>query len=130
MNPFILIVEDDPALRILTQKQLALICHCSTQCVASGEEALAKQDDEIALIFMDIGLPGLDGIRVASLIRETELRERKKRVPIIALTGHVDKDACILAGMDDHLQKPALLGDIRRMIVKYIPHLAKECLQS
>jgi CheY-like chemotaxis protein len=54
------------------------------------------------------------------LIREKELKERRKRVPIIALTGHAIKDQCLQAGMDDFLQKPALLEDLKRMIDKWI----------
>lgn len=77
--------------------------------------------DSIGLVFMDIGLPGMDGFRAALQIREMELREGRKRVPIVALTGHADAHQCLAVGMDDFLQKPAMLADIRKMLDKFLP---------
>lgn len=57
---------------------------------------------------MDIGLPGIDGSHATLLIREKELKEQRNRVPIVALTAHSERERCILVGMDDFLQKPAL----------------------
>jgi CheY-like chemotaxis protein len=119
MNDFlILVVEDSPVVRMLTQKQLTLLGYKS-EAVSTAEDALARDSDSFALIFMDIGLPGMDGCQAARLIREKELLEKRKRVPIIALTAHSDREACALAGMDDYLQKPAMLADIERMVNKW-----------
>lgn len=51
---------------------------------------------------------------------EREFKGNLRRVPIVALTGHADKGRCILCGMDDYLQKPALLNDFKRMIDKWV----------
>jgi two-component system sensor histidine kinase EvgS len=120
MNTFlILVVEDSRVVRMLTQKQLKILGYTS-EAVGTGEEALARDSDSIALILMDIGLPGMDGCQAALLIREKELSEKRKRVPIIALTAHSDKQTCALAGMDDYLQKPAMLADIERILNKWL----------
>ncbi len=111
----VLVVEDDPVVRMLMQKQLKILGYTS-EAVGTGEEALARANAEIALVFMDIGLPSIDGTMAARLIREKEQQEHRKRVPIIAMTAHSDKDACFLAGMDDFLQKPARLKDIQRVL--------------
>lgn len=115
----ILIVEDDPTLRMLLQKMFE---HLGYQCVAvsSGEEAVERACGNVAIVFMDIGLPGIDGTQAARLIRERELQKRRKRVPIIALTAHSDKEGCLLAGMDDFLQKPASLADLKYMVERWI----------
>jgi len=115
----ILVVEDDPTLQLVAKmaiKHLGYAC----EVVGSGEEAVERDDADLALIFMDIGLPGIQGVHATLLIREKELRERRKRVPIIGLTGHAIKEECLQAGMDDYLQKPALLEDLKRMIDKWI----------
>jgi CheY-like chemotaxis protein len=65
-------------------------------------------------------LPGIDGGHATSLIRERELKEQRKRIPIVALTAHSDKQRCSMAGMDDFLQKPALLNDIKKMLEKWV----------
>jgi CheY-like chemotaxis protein len=115
----ILVVEDDPTLQLVVKMT---INHLGYDCevVGSGEEAVERDGADLALILMDIGLPGIQGGHATLLIREKELKERRKRVPIIALTGHAIKDQCLQAGMDDFLQKPALLEDLKRMIDKWI----------
>lgn len=117
----ILVVEDNPVVRMLTQKQLSVLGYAS-EAVGTGEEAVERGSRDIALILMDIGLPGIDGARAAQLIRERELKEQRKRVPIVALTAHSDKQGCLLAGMDDFLQKPAKLGDIQRILATWFPN--------
>jgi CheY-like chemotaxis protein len=89
--------------------------------VTTGEDAIERDNQDIDLIFMDVGLPGIDGTHATLLIREKELNERRKRIPIVALTAHSDKQRCVLAGMDDFLQKPALLNDIKQIIDKWLP---------
>lgn len=117
----ILLVEDDPVLRDLTGRQITVLGFESV-LVGTGEEAVAKTSDntDIAMIFMDIGLPGIDGNHATLIIREQELIEHRRRIPIIALTAHSDAQRTALAGMDDFLQKPALLNDIKRMTDKWI----------
>ncbi len=119
-DPIILVVEDDPILRITTQKQIAHLGHTS-ETVETGEEAIERIADNIVLIFMDVGLPGIDGRQAAIRIRERELQQQRPRVPIVALTAYYDQDQCLLAGMDDFLLKPALVDDIRRMLDKWLP---------
>lgn len=116
----ILVVEDDPTLqRVATWA----IGHLGYQCqtVRVGEEAVEQYPDGFSLIFMDIGLPGISGIDAALSIREKERKARLKRTPIIALTGHADRQRCLNSDMDDFLQKPALLADLKRMIDKWLP---------
>jgi CheY-like chemotaxis protein len=87
--------------------------------VGSGEEAVERDAADLALIFMDVGLPGIQGGHATLLIREKELSEKRKRVPIVGLTGHAVREQCLQAGMDDYLQKPAMLEDLKRMIDKW-----------
>ena len=119
-KPVILVVEDDPVVRELITRQLALLGFNSV-AAKSGEEAIERVQTNIEMIFMDIGLPGINGEHATLLIREKELREQRRRTPIVALTAHLDSGRCALAGMDDFLQKPALLNDIKRMVDKWLP---------
>lgn len=117
----VLVVEDDPVLRMMTCRQISQLGY-ACESVSSGEEAVARDGFDIGLIFMDIGLPGIDGITTAMRIREQELDASRKRVPIIGLTAHSERKTCIMAGMDDFLQKPALLADLKQMLDKWLPH--------
>ena len=61
---------------------------------------------------MDIGLPGIDGIMAAKLIREQEKGRREQPVPIIALSAHDDQAIqaeALAAGMNDYVIKPISL---------------------
>jgi CheY-like chemotaxis protein len=58
-----------------------------------------------ALILLDIGLPDLDGCRVASLVRE----RHGESIYIAAITGwgkDSDRDRALAAGINEHLAKP------------------------
>ena len=52
---------------------------------ASGEEALAALlRHEVAVILMDVAMPGLDGFETARIVRA---REKTRRIPIIFVTA-------------------------------------------
>ncbi len=74
----------------------------------SGEEALRHLlENDVALILMDVQMPGLDGLATAKLIKE---RPRNKHVPIIFLTA-IQKDPAYIfrgykEGAVDYLLKP------------------------
>jgi len=54
-------------------------------------------------------MPEMDGYEATRGIRELERAEGRPRTVVIALTGGAsqeDIDACLAAGMDDHLAKP------------------------
>jgi two-component system alkaline phosphatase synthesis response regulator PhoP len=72
--------------------------------VANGEEALAiARSRPLALIVLDLRLPGLGGIDVARAIR------RDSAVPIIMVTARVEEDDRLRgleAGADDYITKP------------------------
>ncbi|MCW8195495.1 PAS domain S-box protein [Proteobacteria bacterium 005FR1] len=73
----------------------------------SGEEGLQKAwQNPPDIIFLDIGLPGMDGYEVARRLRQDE---RSRDVTIVALTGYgqaQDRRCSQEAGFDEHLVKP------------------------
>ena len=73
------------------------------------------KENSYDIIFMDIGLPGISGLEATKEIRKFSL------IPVIALTGHVDKEGvCIDAGMQELLAKPANPTDIEVILDKYV----------
>jgi CheY-like chemotaxis protein len=71
------------------------------------------------LVLMDIHMPDLDGLAAARRIRA--LGGEAARVPIVALTAHAmrdDLDACLRAGMNDHLAKPLEQRELARVIAR------------
>jgi len=67
-------------------------------------------------VFLDIGLPGMDGYEVAERLRE--LPQAKDAV-LIAITGYGQEDdrlRSLRAGIDHHLVKPVAPDALRSLI--------------
>jgi len=67
------------------------------------------------LVFLDLGLPQMNGFEVARALR----RELGQEVRIIAVTGsgqQVDRDAALEAGFDHYLVKPVDLAFVESLL--------------
>lgn len=85
----------------------------------SAIEHISSDDNSIDLIFMDLRMPKLDGIEATKYIRNN-LNWKK---PIIALTGEAFTEKlkeCIMAGMDDFIQKPFYQKQIETKLIKHL----------
>lgn len=74
-------------------------------CVHDGQEALQKiQNKDYDVILMDIEMPEMNGFQLIK-----ELKNRKSKIPVIALTAHAmpeDRIKTKNAGFFDHITKP------------------------
>jgi DNA-binding response OmpR family regulator len=99
----ILIVEDDPRIADLVVKNLEA---AGFECAVSADGGQALADFarlRPALVVLDLGLPGMDGLQVARRIR------RDSDVPILMMTarsGESDKLLGLEIGADDYVTKP------------------------
>ncbi len=94
-------------------------------CATNGQEAVnifcTAQPYTYDFIFMDVMMPVLDGLEATQTIR-TLSREDAKSVPIIAMTANAfaeDRQACLDAGMNDHIGKPVETVEVVRVLLKY-----------
>jgi two-component system sensor histidine kinase BarA len=104
--PTILAVDDNEAnLKLVT----VLLEDMGIRVISadSGPQALLKLEQHtIDMIFMDIQMPGMNGLETTRLIR---LKKTSKELPIIALTAHAiadEKDKILQVGMNDYQTKP------------------------
>lgn len=106
----LLLVEDDLMLGKSLQQALQGQQYI-VDWVQTGIGALsALQAEHFDLAVMDLGLPGLDGLRVIE-----EVRAQKMPLPILVLTARdsvQDKIRGLDAGADDYLLKPFDLNEL------------------
>jgi serine phosphatase RsbU (regulator of sigma subunit)/DNA-binding response OmpR family regulator/anti-sigma regulatory factor (Ser/Thr protein kinase) len=93
----------------------------------SGEQALrALLHEEVAVILLDVRMPGMDGLETAQIIRS---RQRTRHIPIIFLTAQasdVDEIAAAYAtGAVDYVVKP-FEPDVLRAKVSVFVELSRE----
>lgn len=109
-----LIVDDNIDAAESLAEVLRLHGH-TVRTAGGGAEAVAVATRELPdIIFMDLGMPGMDGLTAARLIRE---QPGGTAIRIVALTGwgqESDRERSRAAGIEEHLVKPvspeALLG--------------------
>jgi len=89
-------------------------------CAENGAESVTlieANPEKYDVVFMDIHMPVMDGLEATRRIRAMSAPQCQT-MPIIAMTANIfksDIDACLEAGMNDHLGKPV---DIEEMFEK------------
>jgi two-component system OmpR family response regulator len=116
-NCRILIVEDDTdSARFFSQ--ILLRFAYDVQTARNGTEALVVATGfRPHVVFVDIGLPGLDGLYVAK-----ELRKTDPEILLVATTGRSspeDISRSIAAGFDHHFTKPLDVSAIISLLAEW-----------
>jgi DNA-binding response OmpR family regulator len=100
----ILVIEDEPAIADFLRRGLEAEGY-SVMSAADGEEgAMLARGDDVALVILDVMLPGKDGIAVLE-----EIRSEKPVVPVLLLTARDqvrDKVEGLDKGATDYVTKP------------------------
>jgi CheY-like chemotaxis protein len=104
----ILLAEDNPVNQKLMSRMIERLGH-TVVVVDNGKKALAALSNApFDLVLMDCQMPEMDGFEAARMFRKLPDAENSG-VPIVAMTGHggnESRQACLAAGMNDHVPKP------------------------
>jgi DNA-binding response OmpR family regulator len=122
--PRILLVEDDRAVQKLMAKALASLGE--VQVFATGEDALRalKESADVAVdaVILDLGLPGMSGVRVCEILRAEQACALAVIVVVSGRTSVADHALALEAGADHYLQKPIrprqLEEELRRLLAE------------
>ena len=112
----LLVVEDEPPLRMLLEIALARKGYQVT-CASDGLEAIERLTDpahSFAAVLLDLNMPGANGVEVLRVIRATH-----PELKVLILTGHLTPEARIEfdhMGQKDFLKKPYTLDELGRHI--------------
>src|SRR5262245_6711046 len=120
-KPKVLIVDDQPRNLDVLEVMLA-DADCTLVRATSAEEALLSVVRyDFAALVLDIRMPGMNGIELATLIKQ---RKRSVHVPILFLTAHSVNEDDVLrgygAGAVDYLSKPINANILRSKIDVFV----------
>ena len=124
MKKRILIVEDD-SVSLFVATMLFEGANCEITSAMSGEIALQLFAENLInetpynAIYMDLGLPNMNGIDTCKAIRSYETELSVSPILIIAVTANVDLDIidkCITAGMQEVMLKPLTNEKVTRFL--------------
>ncbi len=115
----ILVVDDEEYNRLLFKtimERWGVDCHLA----ANGMEAIALvKAQKYDLLFMDIRMPGMDGLKVTDYIRN-ELGIDSTQMPVVCITAASEKDMrskYAESGMDQFLSKPFTEAKLSEVII-------------
>ncbi len=114
----ILVVDDEPEIRLLAERALASRGYV-VETASDGEEALARIGETLPdLVLLDAMLPKLHGFEVCRRVRSDA---RTRTVPIVIMTAiyrgwRFAQDARENYGAEDYIEKPFHLEDLHRRV--------------
>jgi two-component system sensor histidine kinase BarA len=118
--PRVLAVDDNDANLKLVMTLLE-DCQLDAESASSGFEALSKaRQKPFDLVFMDLQMPGMDGVETTARLREMDTGNH--RTPIIALTAHAladEQERLTKQGFDGYMPKPISSGQLNDIIHEY-----------
>ena len=124
MNRSILIVDDDPAIRMMLRMMLKLDGF-AIQEAENGVDALKQIEMQPPdLLILDVMMPEMDGITLCKILRG---REETAVLPIIMLSGKVQIEAeraGLAAGANRYLHKPTPRTILNREIASLLEKAA------
>ncbi|WP_210543440.1 PAS domain S-box protein [Rhodoferax sp. PAMC 29310] len=117
----LLVVEDNVINQQVAQELLSAE-GASVELASNGQlgvDAVREASTPFDAVLMDLQMPVMDGYAAARAIRaELGLAE----LPVIALTANAmssDREACLAAGMNDHIGKPIDLQVLVKVLLQY-----------
>ncbi len=121
-KPLIACIDDSPQIcKIMEQ----IVSECGYRCISiqqSLEAVPCLIESNPDFIFLDIGMPIVNGYEICTQVRRVK---KLKNIPIVFLTGNdgiIDRVRAKVSGADAFISKPIEIEKITKIIKKYVSH--------
>src|SRR5262245_23874461 len=119
MTKKILIVEDNKDSREILGLRVTTIGFQAIKAHNSKEAIMYAETEEPDLIFMDLDLPDLDGIKTTAILKQNP---KTSHIPVVALTAWISelwREKALKVGIVDYQLKPVSPQVLRQTIEKF-----------
>lgn len=117
--PRILIADDNNELRKLLELQVLEVCDADVIHAEDGQQAMQSfAENSPALSFVDINMPGIDGLTLLQAVRESD-----PEVPVIILSGDGSMTtikSALDAGASAFLVKPYDKSRVAELVRQFV----------
>ncbi|MBD0337995.1 MAG: response regulator [Thermoleophilia bacterium] len=104
----VLVVDDDPSIRLLCRVNLELDGHEVAEAGTLPEARAIVSERVLDVVVLDVHVAGGDGRELLA-----ELRESRPGLPVALLTGTAGRDELLRAGADALIPKPFTIDELR-----------------
>jgi len=125
----VLLTEDNTINQKIAERMLKSL-GCEVNIASDGLQAVekVKNGNIFDVIFMDLHMPGMDGIAATSKIIEIQKQNSNQKAYVVALTAKISpegRESCLLAGMKDYIIKPVTQQKLVTILSRLFPEKKK-----
>ena len=107
----VLVVDDEPAIRLLCRVNLELDGYIVLEAGSLAEARARLYDTDVDVVLLDLHLGGETSYELIA-----ECRRGRPRIPVAVVTGSADPSAAERAGADAVLAKPFAVEELARTV--------------
>jgi DNA-binding response OmpR family regulator len=109
----VLVVDDDPSIRLLCRVNLELDGHEVTEAGTLEEARTVLAGRAVDLVILDVHVGGDDGRDLLA-----DLRSNRPGLPVAMLTGTADREELVRVGADALIPKPFTIDELRETVAQ------------
>lgn len=120
MTATILYIEDNPLNMRLVRKLVKSFGYDMIEAMDGLTGLDMVQSERPDLVLVDVNLPGMDGLEIASRMKDDP---ELATIPTIALTAnamHGDRERCLAAGCNAYIAKPIARQELFNTIQRFL----------